>query len=1149
MSDSKALSEAGICHLGVKSDHSIEDGSLRLDAYLDHIQSLGHRHASLVDNASLSGAFDFHMKCKDRGISPIIGSSVHVEPSEPLANLLKEWTDPPPDVEIPPELTSLLKCIPNPSGLFHLTIIARNAEGFKTLSKLVSDSYIHGLNDEDMPVCSWDLLRKYLKADTLPNLIVMTGCGGGELTYHLRLQQALTAKSIDPLFRGFSEQLKEATASYLDSLKALTKNSELYMEVFNHNLGFETSMKHQWRELSRATSIPMVASSDAYYIQRSDLDAHMMVLAIKHNMKKSDLMRANTSSSFHIMDDAEFIETFGDLEGVVANTVRIANQCEDYGWGYQKPQIPSFKLPNGVSSVDEIRRLAEEGLKSRGFAGKKVYVDRLNYELSTINSMTFNGYYLIVRLIVNGAKKRNIAVGPGRGSGAGSLVAYCLGITDIDPIEWGLTFERFLNPERISLPDFDIDFCARFRDKVFDFIVKTFGADKAVRIGTLTKLKAKAAFKGVARVMGIPMPEVSRLIALFPSKDPTLSEALESSPELSEAMRDSPRIQEAMNMALRIEGTIINRSTHAGGIVISDRPIAEVSPLYMSLKNRRVITQYEMHNLESLGLVKFDILSLNNLTVLSDACEQIRANHDPNFSLSYIPQDDPKTYEMIAHGYTPGIFQAESWGMTDLARKVKPENLADVVDTIALHRPGALKSGADKEYVRNREKPELIKYLHPALEPILRETYGVMVYQEQVLRIAVELAGYSYGEADSLRRAMGKKKPEEMKSHRERFISGAVERGIDASIATEIFILIARFAEYGFPKAHSVGYGIIFYQTAYLKTHYRHEFMVSLINNSIGDAKKVHNYIGECCRMGIRVERPSINRSEIKFSLTSRKEIQVGLEVIKGIKNQNLSAILGVRREALFKDLLDFVTRVNLKKVGLANLRLLIKAGALDDFGYPRQALLTKKETLSRGKVVMRDKAAEMLRYSTALRKEPKKTRSKKAKKATEANLPSYPSWYEDLKQNSEGKPMVVLSDLIVEKELLGNFYSIRPIWCFSDEIGMACQLFNPPLDSTLTASDLPIGGNWSYLVAFLEGHKLGITKQGKEMATLYLQSGEYSVRGYVWEETLRAHGRIPDDNRAVIIKCRHTQNPKTSFTGLTVSAIWDVLNIVKERS
>lgn len=1124
------------CHIGVKSEYSLTDGSMQLDNYLSHVKEAGHEYASLIDNAYLTGSFEFHDKCKTLGIKPIIGVSLYVAPSKPLQVLLDRWSNPPMREIVPVEITQALREIPpfNPV-LFSLTFIAKNLNGFQCLSNLTSAAYTQGLNEDNAPICSWELLREHLNKGSLPHLVTLTGCGMGELTYHLRLHQCISELSITrPYLRHALSQLEGVTREYVEQLKALVMGQDLYMEVFNHHLGYEEKMKKRWHQLSKTESIPMVASSDAYYASRGDREAHFVFLAVKKKkeVSRTSLSGQNWRASFHLMEDLEFIAEFRDLDNAIANTLKIARQCEDFGWSEKKPQLPSFPLEVGASEYGTLKGLADRGLRVRVGTDCHEYEERLNFELSVIDDMGFSSYFLIVSDFVYWARNQGIAVGPGRGSGAGSLVAYCLGISDIDPLKWGLLFERFLNPERVSLPDFDIDFCKRRRGEVIDYVTNKYGADKIAHIGTFDRLMIKSALKSAATFLGVDHRKVDRLVHLFGSDSSlaTLQEALDAAPEARSMISSDSSLQDAVTIAGKIEGKIKNASVHAAGVVISDRPITEVMPTCMVAGDSRVMTQCEMKVVESVGLVKFDFLGSITLTAVNDTQLLIRTS-DPRFDVNRIPLDDPLAYKMIADGNTEGLFQAESYGMTELAFKLAPTHFEDIVALIALYRPGPLGSGMDRQFVANKLGQSKVEYLHPSLEPILKPTHGMIVYQEQVQRIACDLAGYSMGEADLLRRAMGKKNLEEMDKQRERFLSGSAKKGISPQVALKIYNHIAEFAKYGFNKSHSAAYARLLYITAYLKAHYSREFMVSMLNCH---ALKVRKYVGECVRMEIKVNYPSINYSQRHFSINPMGEIQYGFEVIKGMTKSAVDALLEGRGDRPFRDLLDLDRRVGLHNIGSGGLKLLIKAGAMDDFSHSREALL--------------DEVTNMVSASRKRQKKVDKSRGQRTLMETmgfsSEEFDVNPPWFDRIINKSQGQSLR-LKDYLDQRMLLGNYHGGHPLDCYPDVIAKACKCFDPPLDPALTEEEgLEVGGGDCYLVMFLEKSFKKKTKLGSPMVKLMLSRKTGDIEGVMYSKDGVTYPSIPEDNRVVIVKVRLVTAFKSSFARFVVSAVWDAKNL-----
>ncbi|MCY4380761.1 MAG: DNA polymerase III subunit alpha [Proteobacteria bacterium] len=1111
---STPLSQATFCYLGVKSEYSMVDGSMKLDDYLAKLVERGHRYASLVDNGGLFGALDFYLKCQQKDITPIIGSTLYMEPSPYLTDFFQQYF--PPEYQQIRSVTpssnefarELMNTLPQPPS-FQLTLLAKDNDGYRTLTRLVSAAY-ESLVD-DIPLCSWSLIEKFLTPSDRSHLFILSGTTHGELTYLFHLQKIFQEHKDHPQCQGIYRALQNIPGSYVKHLQNLGGQDGLYLELFHHGFNYEGELREYIAGLAAQLAIPLVASADAYYLNAEDHDSHMIALAIKNSLAESDLHTRQHDSCFHLFDHDEFQAIFHAYPEAVANTMVIAESCRHLNWDLSHHHLPSFPLPEKINENDWLEKLAWDGLNTRITTTDDTYTQRLNYELKVIKDMGYSGYFLIVQDFIQWSKSQNIAVGPGRGSGAGSLVAFALGITDIDPLRWGLLFERFLNPERVSLPDFDIDFCQWRREEVIDYIVSKYGTDKVSHICSFGKLMAKAALKNTARVLGVHYLKMNQLTKMFPD-DMTLSlqEVIEDQPEIAKEIAADNTLQRAVNEAYKLEGMIAHTSIHPAGIVISDRPISDDVPTFQTSRDMCVASQFEMKSLEKVGLVKFDFLGLKTLTVIDLACRHIQQRSQPSFTIENIALDDTKVYEDLTHGHTTGVFQAESGGMTALMKKLQPSRFEDIIALVALFRPGPLGSGMVDDFIERKHGRQDIAYLHPLLQPILADTYGMIVYQEQVQRIASDLACYSLGEADLLRRAMGKKIPKEMSKQKKRFLAGAKSQGIDDKLADRIFELMAEFAKYGFNKSHSAAYGLILYQTAYLKTYYPHEFLLSLMTCDSDNPKKMQNYITECHRLNMRIQPPSLAQSHIDFSLSDDNEIRYAFEAIKGVSKKLLRSVITAREKAPFKDLLDFCHRCNLQEVGKKNLELLISVGAFDEFGYPRRALMPR--------------VAKMVKYNEQLH-----TRNSSKQPSllslmtgqTHEVHQNKPSWLEEIEKDSPLVPLVGVSDLIQEKNLLGTYLSAHPMDFFKQEknfLGMPKSLKD--ITQKFTGQPEATKGYYKppkeHLVVFLEHQYERVSMNGQKSLRLILDDKNETIEGVIYDpETIP---KIPQNHRFVVI-------------------------------
>jgi DNA polymerase-3 subunit alpha len=795
-------------HLHCHTEYSLLDGANKVDKLFERIKALKQPAVAMTDHGNMFGAVEFYREAVGHGIKPIIGCEIYVAPT---SRFEKKGVD-----KGPKEYNN------------HLILLAMNREGYRNLCRLVSLGYMEGFYYK--PRIDKELLKEFNGG-----LIALSACLQGEVS------QALNY--------GLYEKAKSAAESY-----ARIFGDRYYIEIQDNKLPEQEKVNPQLVELANELSLPVVATNDCHYGERADFHAHDVLLCVQTGKTLAEENRLKLGTDeLYLKSAEEMLHGFEFCPGAVERTLEIADRCNveiEFG----KYHFPNFTPPKEISLDDYLDESAHQGLEERlhgidDAALRKTYLERLEYELDVIKRMQFPGYFLVVADFINYAKQSGIPVGPGRGSSAGSLVAYALKITDLDPIRHILLFERFLNPERRSMPDIDVDFCIRGRAQVIQYVKDKYGADRVAQIATFGTLKAKAAIKDVGRALGLSFVETDAIAKLIPAPkqgfDYPLTEAMKMEPRLGELMKSDSRIKTLMEHALRLEGLVRHASTHAAGVVLSNLPLVDHLPLFVD-KEGGIVTQYDMSSVEKIGLVKFDFLGLKTLTLIHDCLKLIEIARAEKMDINALPLDDKKTYRTLCNGNTTGVFQLESTGIREMTVKIRPNCFEDLVAILALYRPGPLDSGMAEEYIKRKHGKEKIKYLHPSLESILKDTYGVIVYQEQVMQIAQVLAGYSMGDADILRRAMGKKDPEEMAAQRERFVSGAKSKKIDEKRATEIFDQMETFARYGFNKSHSAAYALVSYQTAYLKTHYPVEFMAALMTSEMGDTDKIIKNLGEC---------------------------------------------------------------------------------------------------------------------------------------------------------------------------------------------------------------------------------------------------------------------------------------------------------------
>ncbi|MBE6720068.1 MAG: DNA polymerase III subunit alpha [Ruminococcaceae bacterium] len=870
-------------HLHLHTQFSLLDGACRLDRLIARAKELGMTSLAITDHGNMYGAVDFYRACKKEGIKPIIGCEVYVAPRTRFDKdkvLDKEYN--------------------------HLILLVKNETGYKNLIKMVSLAFTEGFYFK--PRIDRDLLEKHSEG-----LVCLSACIAGEIP------QLLLQKDYDGA--------KRAALWYRD----VFGEGNYYLEIQNHGLPEQQVVLDGIRRLNSDTGIPMVATNDVHYVMQEDADIQQVLICIATNKTLGeDTGLEFHSNNFYLKSESEMRELFADYSDAVDNTGKIAEMCNfDFEFGNTK--LPYFATPDNQDHFEYFRKLCYKGLYKR--YGRDVpdsYKERLEYELKTVNKMGYTDYYLIVQDFVRFAKSKDIPVGPGRGSGAGSLAAYCIGITDLDPMKYDLIFERFLNPERVSMPDFDIDFCYERRQEVIDYVTEKYGADHVAQIVTFGTLQTRAAIRDVGRAMGMPYSAVDAVAKLVPNSfHITIDEAVNKSKELRRAMEESDEVNRLIQTARQVEGMPRNTSTHAAGVVITHDPVSSYVPL--ATNDGLVVTQYIMTTLEELGLLKMDFLGLRTLTVIDDASKAAGINiHD-------ISIDDAKVYKLFAKGQTEGIFQFESGGMKQMLMNLKPTALEDLIAATSLYRPGP--ASQIDTFVENSKNKNNIKYDTPMLEPILKNTYGCMVYQEQVMQIFRSLAGYSYGRADVVRRAMSKKKHDVMERERNTFIEGCAKNNIDFKTANGIFDKMTDFASYAFNKSHAACYALVAYQCAYLKTYYPAEFMAALLTSVLDSSGKVARYIAECKRLGLRLAPPDINRSMKGFTASGRV-INYGLLGIKNLGSDFIGEIIEERKNGDFQTLSDFCERMQHGHFNRRAVESLIRCGALDCTGSNRRQML-----------------------------------------------------------------------------------------------------------------------------------------------------------------------------------------------------------------
>ena len=874
-------------HLHNHTEYSLLDGASRINKLVESAKEKGQTALAITDHGVMSGVIDFYRACKKQGIKPVIGCEVYVAPHSRF------------------DKTSAYE------KYYHMVLLCENNEGYQNLIKLVSKGFTEGFYSK--PRIDDELLKEYHKG-----LICLSACLAGEIPQNL----------LDGNYDG----AKQKALFY----QSLFGKDNFFIELQDHGIEEQKRINPQLIRIAEEIGAELVVTNDSHYIDKKDSFTHSILLCIQTNKTVNDVDRMEfKTSEFYLKTEEEMRSLFPNLPQAYDNTQKIADRCNvEFEFGVRK--LPRFDVPNNEDHYEYFRRKCYEGLyRHYGENPDKSLIDRLEYELATVSKMGFVDYYLIVNDFVQYAKSEKIPVGPGRGSGAGSLCAYCIGITAIDPIKYNLLFERFLNPERVSMPDFDVDFCTERRGEVIDYVVRKYGTDRVAQIISFGTMAARGAIRDVGRVLAIPYATVDSVAKLVPMElKVTIDSALKASPELRHRYEEDEQTKQLLDIAKSIEGMPRHATMHAAGVVITDRPVSDYVPL--SKNDDNVVTQFTMTTLEELGLLKMDFLGLRNLTVIDYADKQIRKNHS-EYNPDNINDKDEKVFAMISQGNTEGVFQFESQGMKNVLMRLKPDSIEDLIAVVSLYRPGPMDS--IPRYIDCRHNPSHITYKHPLLKPILEVTYGCIVYQEQVMQILRVLAGFSLGRADIVRRAMSKKKIDVMEKERTAFVSGCEKNGISSSVANTIFDQMSEFAKYAFNKSHAACYALVAYRTAYLKCYYPAEFMAALMTSVLDQSNKIARYTAECKRLGIRLASANINTSMQGFTPNGRV-INYGLLGIKNVGREFVDDIVKERENGDFKDLPDFCLRMQDRHFNRRAVESLIKCGAMDCFELNRRQML-----------------------------------------------------------------------------------------------------------------------------------------------------------------------------------------------------------------
>ena len=1067
-------------HLRVHSAYSLLEGAMKVPALMSRAAALGFPAIAITDTANMFGAKAFSDYAPKNGIKPILGTQMY------LRN---------------PDADDLLKSKGRIIEPDKIVLLVQTDEGYANIIKLMKIAYLGDKSFADKPQIRTQDLQTHAAG-----LIVLTGGAEG------------------PLGRLILENRQAEAEQWLQQMQQVF-GDRLYMEISRIGIEKERKTEDAFINLAYKYNVPLVATNEAFFFDAEMYEAHDALVCIAQGEYVANENRPKASPNNRLKSTEEMLALFADLPEAVNNTVQIAKRC-NYVLEYVDPLLPIFECPEGKSQNEYLREEAYAGLQEKldtrvyfeGMTAEekadidKRYFDRLNYELSVIEKMGFAGYFLIVSDFIQWSKTHGVPVGPGRGSGAGSMVAWSIHVTELDPLKLDLLFERFLNPERINMPDFDVDFCQENRYKTIEYVQNKYGFDHVAQIITYGKLQSKAVIRDVARVLQMPYSQADRISKMIPPPvqgvQPSLKDSLEQVPELEEMRRNDPQINKLFDIAMKLEGLYRHTGVHAAGVVIGDRPLDLLVPLYKDPKADMPVTQYDMKYIESTGLIKFDFLGLKTLTTIKKAVDLVKLNQGVELDMGSVPLDDKPTYELLQRGDTAGVFQFESTGMKEVHKQIKPDRFEDLIAIVSLYRPGPMDN--IPSYIRRKHGEEEITYLHPKLEPILKNTYGIMIYQEQVMQIAQHLAGYTLGGADKLRKAMGKKIKEEMVKHRSIFTDGAVERGIDRDVATSIFDQMEKFASYGFNKSHAAAYSLISYQTAYLKAHYPVEFMSATMTLDITNTDKLKFFKDECRKMGIVVLPPDVNKSGHDFTVEDGK-IRYALTAIKGVGEANMRALVAEREaRGPFKDISDFVHRIDIKQTNRKQLEQLIKSGAFDSLDKNRGRLFANIDNI-----------IQHIYSSCELKTSSQTSLFGNEEMQAKIKLKDEPDWVE-------------LEKLKLEAEAIGFYLSAHPLDSYRngmEKLGVksSSEVFrNIQTGDTIRAK----------LAGCVNSFQKRISKNGNRFAFLELSDASGAFEGIVFSETLQRSEEVINSGLPLLVsvtidKQNEDGNPRVMISNI----------------
>ena len=1039
-------------HLHVHTEYSLLDGACRIDAMMDRVKELGQSAIAITDHGVMYGCIDFYKAAKAAGIKPIIGCEVYV-----TRRLMSDRVH---GIDNDP---------------YHLVLLCENRKGYENLCLLVSEAFMHGFYGK--PRVDIPLLEKHHEG-----LIALSACLAGGVQQYLLDEQYENARD------------------YALKMENIFGKGNFYLELQDHGIQEQQAVNQGVLRIARETGIPLVVTNDAHYLRREDAAMQDVLLCVQTGKTVDDENRMKfQTEEFYLKSEEELKQLFPNVPEAFENTGKIADRC-NLEFVFNEYHLPSFPVPEGYTNEEYFRKLCMDGFRERYTDPPAHYMERLEYEIGVISRMGYVNYYLIVWDFIRYAKESGIPVGPGRGSGAASIVAYCMHITEVDPMKYALIFERFLNPERVSMPDFDTDFCQERRGEVIDYVVHKYGADRVAQIATFGTMAARGAIRDVGRVLNFTYAETDAVAKLVPTTlHITLKEALKVSPKLKEMYDADDRIRLLIDTAMSLEGMPRNTSTHAAGVVITADPVCSYVPL--SRNDDTIVTQYTMTTIEELGLLKMDFLGLRNLTVIEDARKQIR-KFDPSFDISKVPDNDPETFAMLAEGKTQGVFQLESAGITSVCVNMKPTSIEDMTAIVALYRPGPMDS--IPTFIANKLDPRKITYKTPLLEPILKVTYGCIVYQEQVIEIFRSLGGYTMGQADNIRRAISKKKMKVIEAERKVFvygdpaqnIPGAMAKGVSEAAAQSIYDEIVDFANYAFNKAHAVCYAVVSYQTAYLKCHYPKQYMAALMTSVLDSATKVSGYIAECKELGIATLPPDVNHSDDPFTVEG-DSIRFGLGAVKNVGHGLIRSMVAKREEGgPFRSLEDFLERMGEGELNKRAVENFIKCGAMDCFGYHRSELLAVYET-------MMDSVAS----------------SRKRNLDGQIGLFGLLEDEESVKIPIPKLPELNRADMmLMEKETTGIYLSGHPM---DDYRGYLRNTHVVPIGSLMEEENPYQDDQIISVAGIVQGVKMKTTRNNSMMAYVTVEDDTASIEMLAFSNVITQYGSYLRENEPVVITGR----------------------------